>query len=66
MYFIDKLDIGGCQSGEVYFDRIRNIFSGYESIWDNLQYVRTDGCSVTMLTSCYVGDTAQFHRTYES
>ena len=32
MYFIGQINTGGCESEEIYFDRIKSIFSGNESV----------------------------------
>ena len=30
--FIGQIDIGGCESGEVYYNKIKHVFSEYETL----------------------------------
>ena len=57
MCFIGQIDTGGYESREVYFDKIKNLLSVYESIWNNLKDAGADGCSAMRSTSCYAGVT---------
>ena len=58
MCFIGQTDTGGCESGEVYFNKIKKVFSEYDSLWCNLRDVGTDGCSAMRSTQHYAGVTA--------
>ena len=35
-------DTGGCESGEVCYNKIKHLFSEYETLWNNLRDVGTD------------------------
>ena len=57
MCFIGQIDTGGYESGEVYFNKINKVFSGYDSLWCNLRDMGIDGCSAMRSTQDYAGAT---------
>lgn len=58
MCFIWQKDIGGCESWEVYIDKLKRGFSDYRSVWDNIRDVGTDGYLAKRSTSWFAGITA--------
>ena len=53
---IGETDKWGYDSGKVYFNKIKNLFSEYETLWCNLRDVGTDGCSAMRSKADYTGD----------
>ena len=58
MCFIEQTDTGGGESGEVYCNKIKHLFSEYETLWNNLRDIRTYGYSAMRTTPDYAGVSA--------
>ena len=43
MCFIGQTDTGGGESGEVYYNKINNVFSEYETMLNNIRDFGTGG-----------------------
>ena len=58
MCFIGRTDTGGYESGEFYYNKVKHVFSEYETLWNNLRDVGTDGCSAMRSRPDYAGVSA--------
>ena len=54
MCFAGQTNTAGCETGEVYFNTVKDVFSTYD-IWSKKKSIGTDGCHSMRSTSKYAG-----------